>query len=337
MSEGLRVAVVGATGLVGTEMLKILEERKFPIRELVPVASRADGRTVRFAGSDHEVVAISEEAFQGIDLALFSAGGGPSKTWSPVAAAAGALVIDNSSAFRRDPDVPLCVPEVNLEAARNPKKGIIANPNCSTIQMVVVLKPLHDAARIRRVVVATYQAISGAGASAVAAFREQARAFGNERPVPKGAIGDVLAGDLLMHWSRDVATGYQEEELKMVHETQKILGDDSIRVSPTAVRVPVAMSHSEAITIEFERPLTPGLAREILSQAAGIEIVDDFTRGRYPKPSDATGTDPVYVGRIREDVGNPGGIQLWCVADNIRKGAALNAIQIAEGLMPLKG
>ncbi|MCA9535261.1 MAG: aspartate-semialdehyde dehydrogenase, partial [Myxococcales bacterium] len=215
-------------------------------------------------------------------------------------------------------------------------KGIIANPNCSTIQMVVALKPIHDAARLKRVVVATYQAISGAGAQAVEAFRTQAREYGegkSAKEITPGKLGDVLAGSLLMRWTPDVDSGYQEEELKMVVETQKIFGDSSIRVSPTAVRVPVESGHSEAITVETHEPMDAKRARALLEKAAGVVVIDDFAKGLYPKPADAVGQDPVYVGRIRDDVGNPGGIQMWVVSDNLRKGAALNAVQIAEGVL----
>ena len=334
MPRQFKVAVVGATGAVGQEMLRVLEERNFPVSELVPVASeRSAGKTVTFRGTQHKVVAISPEVFEGVDLALFSAGGGTSLEWSPIAASKGALVVDNSSAWRRDPDVPLVVPEVNLDHAARRPKGIIANPNCSTIQMVVALKPIHDAARLKRIVVATYQAISGAGAQAVDAFRTQAREYGEGKPVTPGKVGDVLAGSLLMRWTPDVASGYQEEELKMVVETQKIFGDDTIRVSPTAVRVPVESGHSEAITIETHEPMDAKRARALLEKAPGVVVIDDFANGLYPKPKDAVGQDPVYVGRIRDDVGNPGGIQMWVVADNLRKGAALNAVQIAEGVL----
>ncbi len=334
MGKMFKVAVVGATGVVGQEMLRVLEQRNFPVGELVPVASaRSAGKKVHFKGAEYTVVEISPEVFEGVDLALFSAGGGTSLKWSPVAAAKGALVVDNSSAFRQDPDVPLCVPEVNLEDARVRPKGIVANPNCSTIQMVVALKPLHDAARIKRVVVATYQAISGAGAQAVASFEEQIRAAGRGDEIPDGELGARLVGNLLMHWTPNAENGYQEEELKMVFETRKILGDDSIQVSPTAVRVPVLSGHSESITVEMEKPLTAAEARALLSKAPGVEVVDDLAAGLYPQPIDCVGQDPVYVGRIREDVGNPGGIQMWVVSDNLRKGAALNAVQVAEGLL----
>jgi aspartate-semialdehyde dehydrogenase len=334
MSKRFKVAVVGATGLVGREMLRVLEQRRFPVGELVLLASpRSAGTELSFDGRVHRVQPVSEEAFTSVDLALFSAGAGPSRQWCPVAAAAGALVVDNSSAWRMDSDVPLCVPEVNLDAARAPKKGIVANPNCSTIQMVVALAPLHREARIRRIVVATYQAASGAGASAVASLEAQTRALVEGRTPEPGSLPGILAGNLLMSWKVDPETLYQEEELKMVHETRKILGDPSIRVSPTTVRVPVANAHSEAVTIETERPLTPARARELLAAAPGVELMDDFARGMYPQPSHASGRDAVLVGRIREDLGNPGGLALWIVADNLRKGAALNAVQIAEGLL----
>ena len=323
-----RVAVVGATGMVGREMLKVLEQRKFPVKELVPLASaRSAGKTLPFAGGEVTVQEVSAEAFEGIDVALFSAGSGPSKHWSPIAASKGAIVIDNSSAFRKDPECPLVVPEVNLEAAKVRPKGIIANPNCSTIQMVVAIAPIHRVNPIKRIIVATYQAISGAGADAVDALQEQQKGGKGE------ALGGQLAGNLLMHWTVQEDGYYQEEELKMLHETRKILGDDSIRVSPTAVRVPVVTGHSEAITLELTEPMDVATARGLLEKAPGIEVVDDFKNGVYPTPLQAAGTDPVYVGRIREDVGNPGGIQMWVVSDNLRKGAALNAVQIAEGLL----
>ncbi|MBT8465204.1 MAG: aspartate-semialdehyde dehydrogenase [Myxococcales bacterium] len=334
MAQGLRVAVVGATGMVGAEMLRVLEQRDFPVAELVPVASaRSAGKTVTFKGVEHTVVEIAPEVFEGVDLALFSAGGGTSREWSPIAASKGALVVDNSSAFRADPECPLVVPEVNAAAAANRPKGIIANPNCSTIQMVVALKPLHDEGRLKRVVVATYQAISGSGATAVAAFEAQEQATGKGGEVDKTKLSGQLSRNLLMHWTVDAETGYQEEELKMVSETRKIFGDPDIAVSPTAVRVPVITAHSEAVTVETHRPITAARARELLTKAEGVVVVDDFINGVYPQPIDAAGKDPVYVGRIRADVGNPGGIQMWVVSDNLRKGAALNAVQIAEEVL----
>lgn len=334
MSKALKVAVVGVTGAVGQEMLRVLEERNFPVAELVPVASaRSAGRTVTFRGEAHTVRALTPEVFQGVDVALFSAGGSTSKEHAPVAAAAGAIVIDNSSAFRMDPDCPLCVPEVNLEAARSPKKGIIANPNCSTIQMVVALKPVHELGGLKRVVVSTYQAISGAGAQAIDAFLKQSADVVNGRE-PSGLekLKGQLAQNLLMHWTVDAATGYQEEELKMVHETKKIFGDPNIQVSPTCVRVPVVSGHSESISVETHRPVKVADVRAALEKMDGVVVVDDFVHGVYPQPKDCVGKDPVFVGRIREDVGNPGGLQMWVVADNLRKGAATNAVQIAEGL-----
>ncbi len=320
--------------MVGAEMLRVLEERDFPVAELVPVASaRSAGKSVRFKGVEHTVVEIAPEVFEGVDLALFSAGGGTSREWAPIAASKGALVVDNSSAFRSDPDCPLVVPEVNAAAAANRPKGIIANPNCSTIQMVVALKPLHDEGRLKRVVVATYQAISGSGATAVAAFEAQEQATARGAEVDKTKLSGQLSRNLLMHWTPDPETGYQEEELKMVSETRKIFGDPDIAVSPTAVRVPVITSHSEAVTVETHKPISAARARELLSQAEGVVVVDDFSHGIYPQPIDAAGKDPVYVGRIRADVGNPGGIQMWVVSDNLRKGAALNAVQIAEKVL----
>jgi aspartate-semialdehyde dehydrogenase len=337
MTRRFKVAVVGATGLVGREMLSTLAQRGFPVGELVPLASpRSAGARLFFAGREVEVQPVSEAAFAGVDVALFSAGAGPSREWCPVAARAGAIVIDNSSAWRMDPEVPLCVPEVNLDAARDRPKGIVANPNCSTIQMLVALKPLHDAARITRIFVATYQAVSGAGLGAVQSLEAQTRQLAAGAPIERGALPGQLAGNLLMSWKVDAETLYQEEELKMIHETRKILGDETIRVSPTTVRVPVVNAHSEAVTIETERPLTPEQARELLAKAPGVTLMDDFAKGVYPQPRDASGKDDVFVGRIRDDLGRaPGthGLSLWIVGDNLRKGAALNAVQIAEGLL----
>ncbi len=332
--SGPNVAVLGATGVVGREMVKVLEQRGLPVERLALLASpRSAGSTLEFRGKSHRVEAVSRAGFDGIDIALFSAGAGVSREWAPIAAERGAVVIDNSSAWRMDDAVPLVVPEVNPGDANVRPKGIIANPNCSTIQMVVALAPLHRHQRIRRVIVATYQAISGSGASAVSAFEAQAKALLAGESTERGELRGQLARNLLMHWTPDAATGYQEEELKMVHETRKILGDAELRISPTAVRVPVVNAHAEALTLEFESPMSPALARSLLEGAPGVSVVDDFANGIYPQPIDASGTDPVYVGRIREDVGNPGGLQMWVVADNLRKGAALNAVQIAERLL----
>ncbi len=332
-SAGLSVAVLGATGAVGRTMLDVLAERRFPAREVRALASpRSAGASVRYGATTLEVEPVSAQAFEGVDVALFSAGAEPSRAWAPIAAERGAIVIDNSSAWRMDPEVPLCVPEVNLEAARVRPKGIVANPNCSTIQLVVALAPIHRVDPIRRIVVSTYQAISGAGQRAVDHFREQLRAYVAGEPMPRGAIGKQLAGSVLMEWKRDAALGYQEEELKLVHETRKILGDASIRISPTTVRVPVVNGHAESVAIELERPMRPDEARALLASAPGVRVVDDFSAGLYPTPLDADGTDDVLVGRVREDLGNPGGLQLWVVGDNLRKGAATNAVQIAEHL-----
>jgi aspartate-semialdehyde dehydrogenase len=334
MSRGLSVAVLGATGAVGRMMLRVLEERAFPVSRLVLLASpRSAGTRLPFRGESVAVEPVSEEAFEGVDLALFSAGAEPSRRWAPVAAAKGALVVDNSSAWRMDPEVPLCVPEVNLDAARRRPKGIVANPNCSTIQMVVALAPIHRTHRIRRIVVSTYQAISGAGQAALDHFLAQARAFAHGEPMPPGPLPKQLAGSLLMEWRRDETTGYQEEELKMIHETRKILGDPEIRVSPTTVRVPVVNGHSESVAIECALPLSAREARALLERAPGVEVVDDVPRSVYPTPLQASGRDAVLVGRIRDDLGNPGGVLMWIVADNLRKGAATNAVQIAEGLL----
>lgn len=332
-NQGIRLGVVGATGQVGAVVRRLLVERDFPISDIRFFASeRSAGTTLPFRGEDIVVEDAATADPTGLDVAIFSAGATMSKVQAPRFAAAGVLVIDNSSAWRMDPDVPLCVPEVNFEAARECKKGIVANPNCSTIQMVVALKPLHDEARVRRVVVSTYQAISGAGAKAVDAFEKQMAAYVSGEPIDTSVLGGQLAGNLLMQWARDAASGYQEEELKMVHETRKILGDPDVRVSPTTVRVPVANAHAESIAVEFERPLTAARARELLARAPGVELVDDFAEGIYPQPIHASGRDAVLVGRVREDIGNPGGLMLWVVGDNLRKGAALNAVQIAECL-----
>ncbi len=328
------VAVLGATGAVGHKMLEVLAERRFPVGEVRALASpKSAGTTVPFGDRKLTVTPVTADSFDGIDVALFSAGSGPSREWGPIAASKGAIVIDNSAAWRMDADVPLCVPEVNLDAARQRPRGIVANPNCSTIQMVVALGPIHRVARIRRIVVSTYQAISGAGAQAVDHFRAQSRAFAAGEAMPKGPIAKQLAGNLLMEWKRDAAVGYQEEELKMIHETRKILGDPEIRVSPTTVRVPVVNGHSESIAIELERPMSAAEARALLEKAPGVRVVDDFGAGSYPTPLDCDDRDEVLVGRIREDLGNPGGLMLWVVADNLRKGAATNAVQIAEGLL----
>ncbi len=327
------VAVVGATGAVGREMLRTLERRRVPVSRLVALASpRSAGKKLPFAGGEVEVVAMSDDAFRGVQIALFSAGASASRELAPKAAAAGACVIDNSSAWRMDDGCPLVVPEVNLDAARVRPKGIIANPNCSTIQMVVALKPLHDAARLRHIVVSTYQATSGKGHAAVEELWAQTRALAaGEKPVASVFPGQI-AMNVICDW-KDGDGSYSEEELKMVHETRKILGDATIGVSPTTVRVPVVDGHSEAVHAQFHRPMTAAEAKRLLASAPGVTLVDvPYGPGRHPQPIDAAGKDDVFVGRVRDDLAVPGALNLWIVADNLRKGAALNAVQIAEGL-----
>jgi len=335
MSRTYRVAVVGATGAVGQQMVQCLEERRFPVGELRLLASeRSLGRYLTYKNREIPVDVLTRDSFQGIDLALFSAGGSVSKEFAPIAAAAGAVVIDNSSAWRMDPEVPLVVPEVNpQDIALYKNKGIIANPNCSTIQMVVVLKPLHDAARIKRVVVSTYQAVSGTGQKAVEELADQVRALFNNQELPRKVYPHRIAFNCFPHIDVFLENGYTKEEMKMVNETRKIMGDDSIRVTATTVRVPIFYGHSESVNIETERKLTPEEARAILSQAPGVKVVDDPANNRYPMPLEAAGQDLTLVGRIREDFSIDHGLNLWIVADNIRKGAATNAVQIAEILI----
>jgi aspartate-semialdehyde dehydrogenase len=329
------VAVVGATGAVGEVMRQVLSERKFPLRTIKFVASpRSAGKPIDFQGKKYPVEPLHPEAFTGIDIVLSSTPAGISREYSPLAARAGAVVIDNSSAWRMDPEVPLVVPEVNADVLARIPKGIVANPNCSTIQMVVALKPLHDLARIKRVVVATYQASSGKGATGLFELDAQLTALGRGQPVPAAkAHAAQLAGNVLPHDWKAGDEGYTEEEWKMVHETKKIMGDDTIEVSPTTARVPVRIGHSEAVNLEFERPLSVEQARQALRRAPGIVLVDDLAKGEAPLALAAAGRDEVFVGRIRRDPTVPHGLNLWVVADNLRKGAATNAIQIAEVLV----
>jgi aspartate-semialdehyde dehydrogenase len=313
-------------------MVQCLEERNFPVKLLRPLASeRSFGKTVTFRGKEVPVQVLDEKSFEGIEIALFSAGGSISQKYGPVAAASGAVVVDNSSAFRMEPAIPLVVPEVNpQDIALYKKRGIIANPNCSTIQMVVVLKPIHDAARIKRVVVSTYQAVSGTGQKAVNELAEQVRALlsGTE---PKVEVYPYrIAFNVFPHIDVFLDNGYTKEEMKMVLETRKIMGDDSIRVSATTARVPVFYGHSEAVNIETERKISPDEVRALLAQAPGVKVVDDPANRLYPMPLEAAGQDLTLVGRIREDTSIANGIDLWIAADNIRKGAATNAVQIAE-------
>ena len=334
MSKTWNVAVVGAAGMVGTEMIRTLEQRGFPIDELraLDVAAVA-GTELPYAGRTVRCREATEENFAGIDIAIFSAGGDASLDLAPKAVRRGAVVIDNSSAWRMDPACPLVVPEVNPQDL-SWHKGIIANPNCSTIQMVVVLKPLHDRARITRVVVSTYQAAAGAGKQGVDEVRRQAREILEQGTCsPARTFQYPLAFNLIPQIDVFQEGGYTKEEWKMVHETVKIMGDPSIRVTATTVRVPVLIGHSESVNIETEAKLTAAEARDLLSVAPGVCVLDDPAARRYPMPADAAGTDAVFVGRIREDYSIPNGLNLWVVADNVRKGAALNAVQIAERLV----
>jgi aspartate-semialdehyde dehydrogenase len=316
-------------------MRQVLEERQFPCRAIKFLASeRSAGKPISFRGQFHLVEPLRPEAFEGVDIVLSSTPAMISREYSPIAARAGAIVVDNSSAWRMDPEVPLVVPEVNAEALRHVPKGIVANPNCSTIQMVVALKPLHDLARIRRVVVATYQASSGKGATGLRELDAQLHAAGHGDPIPPArAHAAQLAGNVLPHDWKAGEEGYTEEEWKMVRETRKIMADDSILVSPTTARVPVRIGHSEAINLELHSPISPDQAREALRKAPGVVLVDDLARGEVPLALSAAGRDEVFVGRIRRDPTVPNGLNLWVVADNLRKGAATNAVQIAEVLV----
>ena len=330
------VAVVGATGAVGEVMVRLLVERKYPVGSIKFLASgRSLGKSVKFDGESFPVELLRPEAFEGVDIVLSSTPASISREFSPIAARAGAVVVDNSSAFRMDPDVPLVVPEVNPGAVVD-HKGIIANPNCSTIQMVVALKPIHDFARIRRVVVSTYQSASGAGQKGIDELWSQtvAKVKGIEAPKP-AKFAHPIAFNCLPQIDDFLPNGFTKEEMKMVHETRKIMGDDSIDVCPTCVRVPVLSSHSESILIETDRPITPEQARELWSTAPGLTVMDDPSGLVYPLPAWVDGRDDVYVGRIRQDLQNPNALLFWCVGDNLRKGAALNAVQIAEELLKL--
>ena len=333
----VNVAVVGATGAVGEEFLRILEERKFPVKELRLLASkRSAGKKMRFCGVDHTVHELTKHSFQGIKIALFSAGSSISKEYVPYAIESGAVCVDNSSAFRMDDDVPLVVPEVNPQDIAK-HQGVIANPNCSTIQMVVALKPIHDAARIKRVVVSTYQAVSGAGLKAVDELqKETASILAGKTDFKRNLFPHQIAFNVLPQIPQSNAflpNGYTSEEMKMVNETKKIMGDHSIRITATTVRVPVVRSHSESVNIETERKITAAAVKKLLSTAPGVKLVDDPANQLYPLATDAAGKDEVFVGRIREDESIDNGINMWIVSDNIRKGAALNAIQIAEKLL----
>lgn len=314
---------------------RVLEEQAFPFRAIKFLASeRSVGKTIHFLGKAYTVEPIQPASFAGVEIVLSSTPALVSREASPIAARAGAVVIDNSSAWRMDPDVPLVVPEVNADALRHIPKGIVANPNCSTIQMVVALKPLHDLARIKRVVVSTYQASSGKGATGLTELDAQLAAHGRNEPIPPArAHAAQLAGNVLPHDWKAGEEGYTEEEWKMIRETRKIMGDDTIQVSPTTARVPVRISHSEAINLEFHKPITVEQAREALRRAPGLILLDDLSKGEVPLPLAATGRDEVFVGRVRRDPTVPHGLNLWVVADNLRKGAATNAVQIAQVLL----
>jgi len=335
MADGVNVAIAGATGAVGEALVEILDERKFPINQLYLLASeRSEGKIVRFRGKSHRVERLDQFDFSQVQIAFFSAGGAVSAEFAPKAAAAGCVVIDNTSHFRNDDDVPLVVPEVNPDRALEHPRNIIANPNCSTIQMVVALKPLHDAAVIRRINVATYQAVSGAGASGVSELAGQTARLLNGQAVECNVMPVQIAFNAVPHIDDFQENGYTREEMKMIWETQKILEDDNILVNPTCVRVPVFYGHSEAVHIETERKLTAAKVRKLLAAAPGVKVLDKAADGGYPTAVEqAVGADFVFVGRIREDLSHPTGINLWVVSDNVRKGAALNSVQIAEILL----
>ena len=327
------VAILGATGAVGQELLTLLEERSFPLKQLRLLASpRSAGQTVAFKGQTLTVEPVSAEALSGVDVVLASAGGSVSRQWAPVAVEQGAVVIDNSSAFRMDPAVPLVVPEVNPQAALT-HQGIIANPNCTTILLTLALAPLAALRPLRRVVVSTYQSASGAGARAMEELRQLSRTVLDGGEARSEVLPHSLAFNLFLHNSPLQANGYCEEELKMLHETRKIMQLPELSLSATCVRVPVLRAHSEAVNIEFEAPLSVAEARAALSQAPGVELIEDFETNRFPMPTDVTGRDPVAVGRIRQDLSHPQALELWLCGDQIRKGAALNAVQIAELLL----
>jgi aspartate-semialdehyde dehydrogenase len=327
------VAVAGATGVVGREMIEILEERNFPVAELIPLASeRSEGERVEFHGKNVIVRKLTKGSFKGVDIALFSAGAERSLEFASAAVESGAVVIDNSSAFRMDPNVPLVVPEVNAHAIAK-HRGIIANPNCSTIGMVVALKPIHDAAKIKRIVVTTFQSVSGTGKKAIDELASQTVALLNFRDVETNVYPHQIAFNCLPHIDAFLDNGYTKEEMKMVNETKKIMEDDSIRVTATTVRVPVFRCHSESVNIETEKKISANEVRAILSAAPGVIVYDDPKKNLYPLAIDVAGKDETYVGRIREDESIPNGINLWLVSDNVRKGAALNAVQIAEYLI----
>jgi len=333
LSRKVNVAILGATGAVGKELLELLEERDFPVQHLKLLSSpRSAGSKIIYKGQEITVEAVSEKSFDNIDIVLASAGGSTSKTWAEVAVAAGAVVVDNSSAYRMNDDVPLIVPEINPEAAAH-HKGIIANPNCTTILMGVAIYPLHRLQPIKRIVVSTYQSASGAGARAMEEAKIQAQDILDGKKPQAEVLPYPIAFNLFPHNSPLDNQGYCEEEMKMVHETRKIFNSPGIKVTATCVRVPVLRAHSEAINLEFEQPFKVEKARELIASAPGVQLVDDWQNNYFPMPIDATGEDPVLVGRIRQDISSSNNLELWLCGDQIRKGAALNAIQIAELLL----
>jgi len=333
LARGYNVAVVGATGAVGKEMLKVLEQRNFPVRNLRALASeRSEGKMLEFAGESLKVERLTTSSFEGIEIALFSAGASVSREFSPIAAKRGAVVVDNSKAFRMDKNTPLVVPEVNPHALRS-HKGIIANPNCSTIQLVVAINPIHQRVKVKKLVVSTYQAVSGTGKEAIRELTEQSKQLLSRQKITKKVYPHQIAFNLLPHIGDFLPNGYTEEEMKLVNETRKIMEDESIAITATCVRVPVFNSHSEAVTLETEEKISVEEVRKILSRAPGVIVEDSPGQEIYPLPIKAAGRDEVFVGRIREDLSSPNGINMWIVADNLRKGAALNAVQIAELLI----
>lgn len=333
MPQSYRIAILGATGAVGTELLQLLEQRNFPVAELKLLASeRSAGKTLTFRGESIQVEALCDRAFDDVDIVLASAGGSISKAWLPKAVAAGAVAIDNSSAFRMDAKVPLVVPEVNPQAAAS-HQGIIANPNCTTILMAVATWPLHQVQPIQRIMAATYQSASGAGARAMEEVKQQAQQILNGETPQTEAFPYPLAFNLFPHNSPLTEQGYCQEEMKMVNETRKIFDVADLRITATCVRVPVLRAHSEAINLEFEAPFAVEKAKAILSDAPGVQVVEDWQANHFPMPSEASGQDDVLVGRIRQDLSHACGLELWLSGDQIRKGAALNAVQIAELLV----
>jgi aspartate-semialdehyde dehydrogenase len=331
--KGYNVAVAGATGAVGNTMIRILEERKFPIKNIRYLASeRSVGKTLKFMSTDVKVEQLGNGAFKGVDIALFSAGASRSKEFAPAAVKAGAVVIDNSSAFRMEPEVPLVVPEINPHDLKK-HKGIIANPNCTTIVTVMALAPLHKYSRIKRFICSSYQAVSGAGQSAILELERQVKAYAKGEPIEVSVFPYQIAFNILPHIDAFLENGYTKEEMKMVHESRKILGDNEMRIAATTIRVPVFYAHSVSVTAETEKKITPAKARELFAAFPGVKVFDDPNKKQYPMPLYVAGKDDCYVGRIREDLSSDNGLNFWVVGDQLRKGAALNAIQIGEEMI----